>query len=162
MDLQLSYFDAGSSQVANLGEARGKGLEVDLRWVPTANWDATLGLSLLDTEITDADEMLDLEACEAYCEGNNLPFAPEVSGFGILTYTRPAGSARCSSRPSTCTGPRCSAARTTSRTQPSTPGRKFNLRLGYRSDSSLVGDALARERVRLGVFRARLGKRGRQ
>ncbi len=64
-----------------MGEARGKGLEVDLRWVPNANWDATVGLSLLDTEITDADDIVELGAC-GDCEGNNLPFAPEVSGSG--------------------------------------------------------------------------------
>ncbi len=91
VDLQLVYFLDGSSQVANVGEARGQGLEVDLRWVPSANWDATVGLSLLDTEITDAAEMVDIGAC-GDCDGNNLPFAPEVSGSGILTYTRPAGS----------------------------------------------------------------------
>ncbi|MGH8428928.1 MAG: hypothetical protein ACREUF_00855 [Solimonas sp.] len=47
-----------------------------------------MGLSLLDTEITDATEMVALGACGA-CAGNQLPFAPEVSGFGIVTYRRP-------------------------------------------------------------------------
>ncbi len=87
-DLQLVYFDTGSSLVANVGEARGQGLEVDLRWVPTEHWDATFGLSLLDTEITDATDIIDLGACED-CAGNNLPFAPEVSGSAIITYRTP-------------------------------------------------------------------------
>jgi iron complex outermembrane receptor protein len=87
-DLQLVYFDTGSSLVANVGKARGQGLEMDLRWVPSANWDATVGLSLLDTEITDADEIEALGAC-GDCDGNNLPFAPEVSGSAIVTYSNP-------------------------------------------------------------------------
>jgi iron complex outermembrane receptor protein len=87
-DLQLVYFAEGSSQVANVGEARGQGLELDLRWLPSANWDATVGLSLLDTEITDAAEMIELGAC-GDCDGNNLPFAPEVSASAILSYKWP-------------------------------------------------------------------------
>ncbi len=90
-DLQLVYFDTGSSLVANVGEARGQGLEVDLRWVPGASFDATVGLSLLDTEITDADEIEAIGAC-GDCDGNNLPFAPEVSGSAILTYRNPTAS----------------------------------------------------------------------
>jgi len=88
-DLQLVYFDTGSSLVANVGEARGQGLEADLRWVPSAHWDVTFGLSLLDTEITDATDIIDIGACED-CDGNSLPFAPEVSTSTILTYRRPA------------------------------------------------------------------------
>jgi iron complex outermembrane receptor protein len=90
-DLQLVYFDQGSSQVANVGEARGQGLEVDLRWVPNAHWDATVGLSLLDTEITDATDIIAVGAC-GDCDGNSLPFAPEVSASTILTYRTPVGS----------------------------------------------------------------------
>ena len=90
-DLQLVYFDQGSSQVANVGEARGQGLELDLRWVPSEHWDATVGLSLLDTEITDATDIIALGAC-GDCDGKNLPFAPEVSGSAILTYRQPIAS----------------------------------------------------------------------
>ena len=90
-DLQLVYFDQGSSQVANVGEARGQGLELDLRWVPNDHWDATVGLSLLDTEITDASDIIEVGAC-GDCEGNSLPFAPEVSASTILTYRTPIGS----------------------------------------------------------------------
>jgi iron complex outermembrane receptor protein len=90
-DLQLVYFDQGSSQVANVGEARGTGLELDLRWVPNANWDAMVGLSLLDTEITDADDIVAVGAC-GDCDGNSLPFAPEVSASAVLTYRRPVAS----------------------------------------------------------------------
>ena len=87
-DLQLVYFDQGSSQVANVGEARGQGLELDLRWVPYEHWDAMVGLSLLDTEITDATDIIEVGAC-GDCDGNSLPFAPEVSASTILTYRTP-------------------------------------------------------------------------
>jgi len=90
-DLQLVYFDQGSSQVANVGEARGQGLELDLRWVPNEHWDATVGLSLLDTEITDATDIIEVGAC-GDCDGNSLPFAPEVSASTILTYRTPIAS----------------------------------------------------------------------
>ena len=87
----MVYFDSGSSQVANVGEAEGKGVEVDLRFVPTPHWDIMLGLSLLDTEITDATDIIELGAC-GDCDGNNLPFAPEVSASAIVTYERPTAS----------------------------------------------------------------------
>jgi iron complex outermembrane receptor protein len=90
-DLQLVYFDQGSSQVANLGEAQGQGLEVDLRWVPNSHWDTTVALSLLDTEITDATDIIAAEACED-CEGKSLPSAPEVSGSAIVSYKWPMAS----------------------------------------------------------------------
>jgi iron complex outermembrane receptor protein len=90
-DLQLVYFDQGSSQVANVGKAKGQGLEVDLRWVPSTHWDTTLGLSLLDTEITDATDIIAVGACEA-CDGKSLPSAPEVSGSAIVTYKWPMAS----------------------------------------------------------------------
>ena len=90
-DLQMVYFDTGSSLVANVGEAEGKGLEVDMRWVPTRNWDVFMGLSLLDTEITDATDIVALGAC-GDCEGNNLPFAPELSVSAIVTYEHPTAS----------------------------------------------------------------------
>jgi iron complex outermembrane recepter protein len=90
-DLQLVYFDQGSSQVANVGEAQGEGLEVDLRWVPNAHWDTTVALSLLDTEITDATDIIDIGACED-CDGKSLPSAPEVSGSAIVSYKWPMAS----------------------------------------------------------------------
>lgn len=90
-DLQMVYFDTGSSLVANVGEAEGKGVEVDLRFVPTPHWNVYLGLSLLDTEITDATDIIALGAC-GDCDGNNLPFAPEFSVSSIVTYERPTAS----------------------------------------------------------------------
>jgi iron complex outermembrane recepter protein len=87
-DLQLVYFDTGSSLVANVGKARGQGLEMDLRWAPSQHWDTTVGLSLLDTKITDATDIIALGAC-GDCSGKNLPFAPELSASAIVSYKWP-------------------------------------------------------------------------
>lgn len=87
-DLQLVYFEAGSSQVANVGEAEGQGVEADMRYLPSENWDIYLSAAYLDTEITKADDIEALGACGA-CAGNKLPFAPELSGSAIVTYKHP-------------------------------------------------------------------------
>jgi hypothetical protein len=129
VDLQLVYFASGSSQVANVGEARGKGIEIDLRWVPNANWDATVGLSFLDTEITDADDIVELEAC-GDCE-NNLPFA-RGQRLGIDIH-RPA--IRRNVLYDRVRVPKNVRRATTCRTQPSIPGRK-SISARYRSDSA--------------------------
>ncbi len=135
-DLQLVYFDQGSSQVANVGEARGQGLELDLRWVPNAHWDATVGLSFLDTEITDATDIIEVGAC-GDCDGNSLPFAPEVSASTILTYRTPIASGRGLLHDrirlpiEDVRRPRQHPGRHGRR-----PGTKFNFRLGYRSAST--------------------------
>jgi len=87
-DLQLVYFDNGSSLVANVGKAEGQGVEADMRWVPNQSWDVYMGVSLLDTEITDAADIEALGAC-GECAGKNLPFAPEVSASALVNYYRP-------------------------------------------------------------------------
>ena len=48
-----------ASDAEDQREAEGKGVEVDMRWVPARGWDVVLGLSLLDTEITDADDIIE-------------------------------------------------------------------------------------------------------
>ena len=133
-DLQLVFFDTGSSLVANVGEAEGKGLEADLRWVPNRHWDLFLGLSLLNTEITDATDIVAVGAC-GDCDGNDLPFAPEVSTSAILTYRQPAFSgemfftAENVYRDNMFGGPdNIADAEVESWTE-------FNFRLGYRSDA---------------------------
>jgi len=134
-DLQLVYFDNGSSLVANVGKARGQGLELDLRWVPGAHWDANVGLSLLDTKITDATDIIALGAC-GDCAGNNLPFAPEVSASAVLTYKWPmaAGEGFFTTesvyRSKMYGGPDNLPDATVD------AWNEFNFRLGYRTDSS--------------------------
>ncbi len=134
-DLQLVYFDQGSSQVANVGEARGQGLELDLRWLPNEHWDTSVGLSLLDTEITDATDIIAVGAC-GDCDGNSLPFAPEVSASTILTYRTPISSGEgfftteYIYRSKMYGGPDNLPDATVSSWD------EFNFRIGYRSDSN--------------------------
>ncbi len=87
-DLQLVYFDQGSSQVANMGEAEGRGIEADLRYLPAENWDIYASWAYLDTEITDDTKMVDLGGCGG-CAGNALPFSPEITASAVVTYEHP-------------------------------------------------------------------------
>ncbi len=133
-DLQLVYFDTGSSLVANVGEARGQGLEADLRWVPNANWNLFMGLSLLDTEITDATEIEALGACGA-CAGNNLPFAPEISTFAILTYRHPLPSGEMFVTTEHVYRSEMFGGPDNIQDAAVDSWNEFNFRIGYRSDS---------------------------
>ena len=91
-DLQLLYFDQGSSQVQNLGEAENQGLELDAHWLIGEHWDLFVAASLMDSEITDAADLVDIGVCSTDCGGNRLPFAPDASGSVHLKwYTELAG-----------------------------------------------------------------------
>ena len=87
-DLQLAFFDEGSTQVANVGEASGMGLEMDMRYLPSENWDIFVSGAYLNTEITDDESMVNVGACGG-CEGNTLPFAPELSASAVVSYLMP-------------------------------------------------------------------------
>ena len=94
-----------------------------------------VGLSLLDTEITDATDIIEVGAC-GDCDGNSLPFAPEVSGSAILTYRTPIGSGEgfftteYVYRSEMFGGPDNLPDATVDSWD------EFNFRLGYRSDST--------------------------
>ena len=88
-DLQLSYFDLGSSLVANVGEAKGQGLEFDGRWLPNDQLDLFVTASFMDTEISEDATILDVGACALPCKGNDLPFAPRFSGAFVARYMIP-------------------------------------------------------------------------
>lgn len=133
-DLQMVYFDTGSSLVANVGEATGQGLEADLRWVPNANWDVFMGLSLLDTEITDATDIEALGACGA-CAGNNLPFAPEISSFAVVTYRRPFASGEMYFTTEHVYRDEMFGGPDNIRDAAVESWNEFNFRIGYRADS---------------------------
>ncbi len=87
-DLQLLYFDSGSSLVANLGEAENQGVEVDARWLIGDHFEAFMAGSWMDSEITDAKDMIAKGVC-SNCDGKNMPFAPEWSAALHLTWTYP-------------------------------------------------------------------------
>jgi len=91
-DLQLLYFDQGSSQVQNLGEAENQGLEVDAHWLIGEHLDLFFAGSLMDSEITDAEDLVSLGVCGSDCGGNRLPFAPDAStSIHLKWYTQMAG-----------------------------------------------------------------------
>ena len=87
-DLQLLYFDKGSSQVQNLGEAENQGIEVDMHWLIGDHWDLFAAGAWMHSEITDAKEMLELGVC-GDCDGKKMPFAPDWSGAIHLTWRTP-------------------------------------------------------------------------
>jgi iron complex outermembrane receptor protein len=89
-DLQLLYFDQGSSQVENLGEAENQGLEVDARWLIGEHWELFAAGALMDSEVTDAEDMVSAGVCRN-CDGKNLPFAPDRSGAVHLKWYAPMG-----------------------------------------------------------------------
>ncbi len=89
-DLQLIYFDSGSSQVQNLGEAENQGLEIDARWMIGEHWELFAAGSLMDSEITDAADIEALGVCTS-CDGKNMPFAPDMSGAVHLTWRQALG-----------------------------------------------------------------------
>lgn len=88
-DLQLIYFDAGSQLVENLGEAENQGVEVDARWLIGEHWDLFAAGAWMDSEITDAKDMIARGVCED-CDGKQMPMAPEWSGAVHLTWRYPA------------------------------------------------------------------------
>ncbi len=134
-DLQMVYFDTGSSLVANVGKAEGKGLEADLRWVPNRHWDFFLGLSVLDTEITDATDIEAIGACGA-CAGNDLPFAPRLSTSAILTYRQPAFSGEMFFTTENIYRDKMYGGPDNIPDAAVDSWTEFNFRLGYRSDSN--------------------------
>jgi iron complex outermembrane receptor protein len=88
-DLQLTFFTSGQQLTDNVAEASGRGVEVDARYRPTANWDILVAASYMDTEIDKVDaDFLALGGCDD-CAGNELPFAPEWSGTAVVTYKWP-------------------------------------------------------------------------
>ena len=91
-DLQLVYFDQGSSQVANVGEATGQGLEVDMRWVPSARALGRDGRPLAAGYRDHGRDRHHRGRRLRGCDGKSLPSAPEVSGSAILSYKWPMAS----------------------------------------------------------------------
>jgi len=75
-DLQLVIFESGGSQVFNIGEAEGYGLEFTADAIITDWLDVFIASSLQDSEVINADGF-----CEE-CVGNRLPYQPEFSVSG--------------------------------------------------------------------------------
>lgn len=88
-DLQMVYFADGSSQVSNVANAVGQGLEIDTRWYPMENFELYWGVSVSDSEIKSvSQQFLDDGGCDA-CTGNKLWFDPGFTSAAIATYHWP-------------------------------------------------------------------------
>lgn len=93
-DLQLVYFASGSSQVDNVAEAVGMGIEIDTRWYPTETFSLYWGVGISDSEIKSVDQdFLDDGGCSD-CAGNKLWFDPGFTSAAIATYYYPLDGGR--------------------------------------------------------------------
>ncbi|MBR9910085.1 MAG: TonB-dependent receptor [Gammaproteobacteria bacterium] len=79
-DYQALTF-AGLSQFINNSDATVQGLDLELVWMPTENWDINLGASVLDTEV---DEVQVRGADPV--RGSEMVLAPEFSLNGLVRY----------------------------------------------------------------------------
>lgn len=84
-DRQVQYASGRVLLLENVGESDGKGVEVDMRFVPSENWDMRFTLAYSDTEIKKIDDGV----CSINCVGNQLTGTPEWSGSALISYTVP-------------------------------------------------------------------------
>ncbi|MDO3381598.1 TonB-dependent receptor [Gilvimarinus algae] len=86
-DFQAQLWDSstGSSDIANLGDVNGRGLEAELTYLITDNFEVITGLGLLDTEI-DSDLVTNVGGQEIAIDGNEMPSAPGVSANMVARY----------------------------------------------------------------------------
>jgi len=84
--MQSGYYLGSRYSVANVGDAEGNGVELDMRILPSDNLDIYLALSWADTELTKPT----VGFCEpAECQGAQIPGTVEFSAAMIATYTVP-------------------------------------------------------------------------
>jgi outer membrane receptor protein involved in Fe transport len=103
-DFQFSFLGLnGLTNIINAGDARIKGVEVDLNWAATDNLTLSGSVSLIDSELTeffceqllpDGSGQLPAAQCPADSAapaGTELPIAPKFKGNLIGRYTFPIG-----------------------------------------------------------------------
>lgn len=83
-DLQETFFVGPITVTGNVGEAEGIGFETDVTIFPHEYWELIFNFSYMDTEVSGVPDDL----CEN-CEGNELPFAPEVSLSALVNFNYP-------------------------------------------------------------------------
>lgn len=84
--MQSGYYVGARYSVANVGDAEGSGVELDMRLLPTDNLDIYLGLAWADTDLTNPEPGF----CDpADCQGAQIPGTVEFSGAIVATYTVP-------------------------------------------------------------------------
>jgi len=65
--------------IANVGDARVKGAEADMRWRPANGFDVRLGVGVIDTEITKS-------IVAGVAKGSVLPNSPKLTLNGLVRY----------------------------------------------------------------------------
>jgi len=83
-DIQTGNAIQSFSFTDNLGEATVMGMEIDLRYRPTENWDFSIGGSWIDTEL-DSDEPSTVGDFPGE-EGDEFPNVPNFTGFVAASY----------------------------------------------------------------------------
>jgi iron complex outermembrane receptor protein len=87
--MQSGYYVDGRYTVANVGDAEGTGLELDMRFLPSDSLDIYMGLAWADSELTKPNSTLSEDFCEADCTGAMLPGTVEFSAAMVATYSIP-------------------------------------------------------------------------
>lgn len=82
VDQQRLITQGAAQIVENVGEVEGYGVETDLRFLPTENWDVSVNFSWLDVEVIDDES-------NPANEGEPTSRAPEWTASLIATYTYP-------------------------------------------------------------------------
>ena len=88
-DLQFVYRVGVAPYLANAGKAGIDGFELELSWVPAANWIIDAGVGYLDTSVDSLRTIAGTAIGVAV--GNVLPFSPEWQANAGIGYTASLG-----------------------------------------------------------------------
>jgi len=91
-DFQAQVFltVANGSQITNAGDVSGRGMEAELFFRPTENFELIAGVGLLDTEIS-SDISFPVAGTEFSLDDNETPSAPELTYNVVGRYYLPLG-----------------------------------------------------------------------
>lgn len=86
-DFQAQLWDSsiGAANISNLGDVNGYGLEAELNYMVSDNFELIAGLGLLNTEI-DSDLLTNVAGKDIAVDGNEMPSAPETSANMVARY----------------------------------------------------------------------------
>ncbi|HKE96321.1 MAG TPA: TonB-dependent receptor, partial [Povalibacter sp.] len=90
-DQQVFNVGVNGPEFFNLPESQIYGAEMEMEWVPTADWMITAAVGLLHTEITDATG-IDFDKHQGdFQKGHELPLSPELTANGSIEKRFPIG-----------------------------------------------------------------------
>lgn len=85
-DMQLVSLQSNAFIVQNIGEASGQGVELDIRYLPSENWDLFFGAAYSDTETKLSAAEEDALCDGDKCDGNRLPYNPRLTTISMATF----------------------------------------------------------------------------